>query len=170
MAYDSITVWASHLNIPLVTAIATILGNDVFFGACILFLAFVAEKGKKRNRLLVSLLLIYALGFAAKHFFPFARPCADLAAKIRCPTSPSFPSTTTLMAFAVAMAGRKKRTKWLFVGLALFIGFTRIYLGVHTLADVLGGMALGITAYYGLELAWRHLPENLKKPFADFLE
>ena len=62
----------------------------------------------------------------------------------------SFPSGHTQSAAgtfgAIAATERKRWLKWLCIALAVLVGFSRMYLGVHTPADVLvgGGMAVAL--------------------------
>jgi undecaprenyl-diphosphatase len=61
------------------------------------------------------------------------------------PKDPSFPSGHTAIAFAAATVLSYYRPKWApaFFLLAVAIGFSRIYVGVHYPLDVLGGAVLG---------------------------
>ena len=74
------------------------------------------------------------------------------------------------MAFALAAALWKKQKGWIYTAFALFVAFTRVYLGVHTLVDVSGGMVLGVLGYLFVGMAWEKTPEGLKRPFSSFLE
>ena len=72
------------------------------------------------------------------------------------PESPSFPSghsleSMTLYGALGLAAGRRLRRPWLRVSAAvlglclpLLIGFSRVYLGVHYLTDVLAGWGVGL--------------------------
>ena len=61
-------------------------------------------------------------------------------------TSLSFPSSHAANNAAVAtlITARYPRVKWIFIGLALLVGYSRIYVGVHYPLDVLGGFLVGI--------------------------
>jgi membrane-associated phospholipid phosphatase len=62
------------------------------------------------------------------------------------PDSPAFPSghAATAFAAAVALAAFTHRTLWLpLLAVAGLVGYSRIWLGVHHVSDVIGGAALG---------------------------
>jgi glycosyltransferase 2 family protein len=64
-------------------------------------------------------------------------------------TGPGFPSGHTAVATAIAltiMTFLPKRYRWGLVTLALLVGVSRIYLGVHMPLDVVGGFGLGLIA------------------------
>jgi undecaprenyl-diphosphatase len=62
------------------------------------------------------------------------------------PKDPSFPSGHTTIAFAAATVLSYYRPRWTpaFFLLAVAIGFSRVYVGVHYPLDVLGGAILGL--------------------------
>ena len=59
-----------------------------------------------------------------------------------------------------------KKWAWLFVSIAILVGMSRMYLGVHYPSDVLGGFALGgfiaIFVKYLVEILKNKYTENLK--------
>jgi len=168
--YDIITLSTSQLNIPLLTAVAKLIDNDLLFPAILLFLAFMAEQGKRRNRLVLTLGVIFLLGTGVKYLAHEIRPCSTILSKVQCPSDYSFPSSHVVLAFALAAALWKKPNGWIYTIFAVFVAFTRVYLGVHTLFDVFGGMAIGILGNSVVEIAWGKIPSDFKKPVSDFLE
>lgn len=70
-----------------------------------------------------------------------------------------FPSGHTSSAFAVwgglAVVFRRRWLAWLAALMIALIAFSRLYLGVHFLADILGGAALGGLVLLAAWLLWR---------------
>jgi len=70
-----------------------------------------------------------------------------------------FPSShaTNSFALAVLLGWAWPRRRWAFIGLALLISYSRIYLGVHYPGDILGGAALGSLIAGLLLISYREL-------------
>lgn len=69
----------------------------------------------------------------------------------------SFPSDHMTTASAVAwtfVLGRKRLMAILFVGMALMIGWARVYLGVHFPLDIAGSVVVAGLAHAGLASLW----------------
>ena len=70
----------------------------------------------------------------------------------------SFPSdhaiASTSIVLAWAMNGMR-RWLWVFVGLAALICFSRIYVGMHYVSDIIGGMAVALFAVWVVKLVYR---------------
>lgn len=68
--------------------------------------------------------------------------------------SGSFPSNHALnnAAAAVIASAFYPRLRWLFWSLVVLIAFTRVYVGVHWVSDVVGGAAIGAIA--GMAMLW----------------
>lgn len=116
----------------------------LLFVACIMYL-FNRKEGLS---LLFLFILSGALNIVLKQFFHLPRPCQiDPSVGILCFQTFGFPSgaaqTGTLIA---GIALSKCRSSWLKIAGVLFgllLCFSRIYLGVHFITDVLGGIAVG---------------------------
>ena len=65
------------------------------------------------------------------------------------------------MFFYLVLRPIKKRVWWIIFGWVILVAYSRIYLGVHYLGDILGGMLLGLilgsVAYWMYALAHRKL-------------
>ena len=100
---------------------------------------------------LISLMLVIASVQFVKLVYPQDRPCNagfDNGHKIECPATSSFPSTHTasaavLIPFTIGTP--------IFIPSVLFcalVAFSRMYLGLHYLLDVLVATAVGISGYF----------------------
>ncbi len=108
-----------------------------------------------------------------KPAFARERPCHQLedvrVVQDRCGSDFGFPSNHATNGMAVAVAAAlalpRRRILWAFFGLAVLVGFSRVYLGVHFPGDVLAGFAIGSVLgaftywlYRNLSSRWLPLP------------
>jgi undecaprenyl-diphosphatase len=126
--------------------IATQLGNPitVFFIAAILF-----WMGKEKKSFTVATLIVISgfVGGALKIIIARPRPSGINILEIE--KTFSMPSTHSTMSWALAtyafIATKiNKNSKYILIILALLVGVSRIYLGVHYLSDVIVGLFIGI--------------------------
>lgn len=103
--------------------------------------------------LVTAIGLIGPLNTALKHFFGRVRPdFAQGGARLASLSYPSGHSSgiATLVTVALVMAwplmaaAARRRALVAGIALAVLVGLTRMWLGVHFLSDVLGGWALGV--------------------------
>ena len=77
---------------------------------------------------------------------------------------------TVLFGFLAVMVGSELRAGlrwplyWAALLLAVLVGFSRLYLGVHWLSDVAGGVLLGVLWIAALGIAYRHHPHGYPPP------
>lgn len=111
--------------------------------------------GGRKGRIMVVmalllLLITNAVSEGLKLWFQRPRPCVALEAVhllVGCSTSNfSFPSShaTNVTAQALLFASAYRRLALPLFVLAAIIGYSRIYVGVHYPADVVGGVLLGL--------------------------
>jgi len=108
---------------------------------------------------LVSGALCYILGNLIKFLFRFPRPYDVLSARIIGPWHVgefSFPSSTTMLAFGLALPFliEKSKFRYFFLTLAILVGFTVIYTGFHFPRDVLAGIFFSILIVFLLKKAY----------------
>ena len=138
-ALDQVIPWVTHL------------GSHIAVGVLLVF-SFILLR--KRNTLLYLVLLygiqsgvVYGLKFLIQRKRPFVylETMSKLSKGPGEVLDPSFPSAHTLYAFMMAtlLATWFPRYRILFYIAAGFIGWTRIYLGVHFPTDVIAGGLLG---------------------------
>ncbi|MBU0586094.1 phosphatase PAP2 family protein [Candidatus Micrarchaeota archaeon] len=158
---DILTLWISSINIQILTDIAAFLNSEVVLSLITAGLVLCGERRpEKLKKIFFAAVLVLILTMSLKFLFAIERPCAELNAKIVCPTDYSFPSGHTLLVFTVAIAFLNKRSFPFYLVFALFVAFTRIYLGVHTIEDVAGGIALAPFVYYITDQVWINMRWN----------
>jgi len=115
--------------------------------ALLAFLLVLRFSTHRASPLFLSLVLSYFAVNILKAVISFPRPCTELAAKVACPLTGSFPSghSTIAGAFILSSVGTPLFPLFLLIGGFAF--FSRIYLGLHTFGDVAAGLAIGVVLY-----------------------
>ncbi|MEO5500750.1 MAG: phosphatase PAP2 family protein [Ginsengibacter sp.] len=136
---------------------STYLGDGLFCVA--LGLLFFLFKKKYLGLMVISSYLLS--GFVAqvlKYFILEARPAVffekikydNFITDVTLHNYHSFPSGHTASAFALAailsFSVKNKFYSLLFLGIAILVGYSRIYLGQHFLDDVLAGAVVGVVS------------------------
>lgn len=135
-----------------------IFGAEYIIFATFILIFFFALKGgiREKKALLLSLIAIpiVVLIIKAIHLFYFeprpfiTHPISPLITYTR--VDASFPSRHTALMFAVAFSYLFYKSRWggIFASLALWVGISRIYVGVHYPIDILGGIIAALIAVY----------------------
>ncbi|MES2529124.1 MAG: phosphatase PAP2 family protein [Bdellovibrionota bacterium] len=94
-------------------------------------------------------LLVWAINWFLKRKFKRDRPCTrrkDILALVKMPPCDSFPSShagSTFSFFFILLWWEFPEAQWFGVWAAI-VSFSRMYLGVHYLSDILGGILVGL--------------------------
>lgn len=100
-----------------------------------------------RAHMAAALMAAFLLTLALKPVVAQARPCwLGTLSAVPCPADYSMPSMHAAIAFALAFACLRRRIFPVIYTGALLVALSRLALGVHTLADVTAGMAIGLVA------------------------
>ncbi len=178
------------LSHPLLDAVMPwFSGNPLFMPALLVALGLLLWRGGARGRVCVVLLvLLLAAGNGLvdllKETVGRPRPFADLPevrlllGRGRSMSMPSGHAFNWFLGLAV-LAGYYRRSVWFMLPLALAVGYSRVYCGVHYPSDVLVGAVLGLGLGGGgvwladrlwraagrrwFPLWWRQLP-SLRRP------
>lgn len=116
-------------------------------------------------RLIYIFMLSSVVNVALKTYFGLPRPCQiDEAVGILCSQAPGLPSgaaqTAMLIAGIIFIECHKKIYWYLGLLFALFLCFSRVYLGLHYFTDILGGLIVGGAL---LLIYWKLFPVIEKK-------
>ncbi len=153
--------WMSSLHWPVVTPV---MKGLTFAGAAgLVWIVLGAAAAAWLRRPLAFVAVIVAIEAASfvdgvlKSAVGRARPFVGdprVHPSIALPHDPSMPSGHAMNAFAgaVLLAAVVPRARWPLLGLAVLIGLSRVYLGVHFPSDVIAGAILG--AAIGAAAAW----------------
>lgn len=147
---------------------STHLGDGALFGVLVIIFAFL-----KRRMILVWLLsgiLTFLVTFLFKKilFHGSYRPAMDVGIDslhwvegVKVALWGTFPSGHTITVFAIAtvlcLYCRNSKLQYVWIALALIVGYSRVYLSLHFLVDVFVGSLFGIliglismTAFYNI--------------------
>lgn len=152
-----VSLFFSGINCPAIDFLMVLFSTVAEFGAIYIVISlclFIFKKDRKQAIvILVSLLLSVVFCHVLKDIFDRTRPFIELGIDIIVspPLGSSFPSahSSTAFTFAAVMVWfYGKRSPWLAISsvvLADFVAFSRIWLCVHYVSDVVAGSLFGIT-------------------------
>ncbi len=123
-----------------------------YFSLVIVGLLILYYKRKLIFRFLIAFgivgIVTYLIKIAVRRFRPFT--ISDIAGLIPDQSGFSFPSGHVVFAFFCLGFIWKdfKRFRYIWLVIAILIGFSRLYVGVHYLSDVIGGVLVGL--FFGM--------------------
>ena len=184
---EALTLWEhgillfiqEHIRTPFLDGFmkaVTFLGNGGWFFILLGVLLLFFKRTRRYGAVMLAALAVdfIILNLGLKNLVQRVRPYDqfhDLILIVSRPSDFSFPSGHSGAAFASAFAllfslpRGEKRWGWAMTALAVLIGFSRLYVGVHFPTDVLGGMAVGFFSALAVCLTYRKI-QRKKAPEA----
>lgn len=159
----NILAWIGEHRTDWLTSLmsaVTFAGSEIFLIGivCILYWCISRKTG---DRMLLTLFSGIVVNQYLKVIFCVPRPWVRservkvVPSAIEDATGYSFPSGHTANAVStfggISRIDRMKKYGWIFWGIAILIGFSRMYLGVHTPQDVLVSLVLGAILIFIME-------------------
>ncbi len=139
-----LTALISSWSNSVVTVVARFFHE--YWGLGVFFLPAGLLFARKKKALVLALALALLLVPVLKSVYAQPRPCANL--KVECEQDYGFPSAHAVVAFVFAAASVGSWLFFLFLPAAVFVAFSRVYLGVHSFEQVAGGVALGVVLFF----------------------
>ena len=140
---------------PIITDIG--YWKTPLLAAWLCLMIFGGKKGRITGIvLIVSIILIDLFNsYPLKFLFARIRPCnalLDVRTLVPTSTTYSFPSShaSNIFGLATILSSKYKSFRFYFFSVALVVGISRIYVGVHYPFDVLAGAAVGILCGLGM--------------------
>ncbi len=147
-----------------VFSVVTKLGEETVFLVVLMIVIWCVNK-KFGYRFLAMFLVGTFLHLLLKGIFAVPRPWEidpgfqPVESAIAAASGYSFPSghtlTACLVCFGLAQLSKKKWAYAIAAVLTVLVGFSRLYLGVHTILDVGVGLALGLLIFFAFVLIFR---------------
>ena len=162
-----------HIQNGLLDTLMTVITERAYLFFLPFFLWFLLKDRKKT--LLVLLLALVSLtvsdwvGNSLKYYFERVRPChvaEGVRVLVGCSNSFSMPSNHATNAFAFAipfLVMFQNKLRHAFLAVALLVGISRIYVGVHYPSDVLAGALLGSALALSVVWLYKWSSDNAKE-------
>lgn len=143
---------------PALLAFSIFINDQEYLAAAIGILAGLALFSR-RKVFFEAAATVGLSSFALKLFFHQARPCLEQAAMVACPPDFGFPSGHAAFSGLLLAGSLGSPWAWIVAPIALLVSYSRIYVGVHTPEQVVGGFALAVAVYLAV---WRLNAEGNK--------
>lgn len=137
----------------IITFLASFLIWFMFLGLFILYFVNGRVKREEVLHALISALIAWGFSQMIKSLFPTERPFEiyeTIPMTMTVPFDGAFPSGHTASTFAMAFSIwlHDKKVGFIFIFLAVLVGYARIASRVHFPGDVIGGAAVGVLTAY----------------------
>lgn len=157
---DKATYFVYSLNNPVLDFVSNLINSQAFLIIAIGFLIVLFERKERDfariSKILFIIFIAYILTDGLKNVFAVQRPCtSEIVSKIPCPADFSFPSGHVIIVTSVMFAYIMRKEFVVFWFFTVLVAFARIYLGVHTLVDVAGSIALAPLIFHFSNVLWR---------------
>lgn len=133
------------------------VAGAIFSALLVVALSFIFREQRKIPFIMTAIMVALLLGLASKSFLQEERPCVETPGKIPCPLDFALPSLHALLAFTLVVLSVGSRSFAAYLVFALFIAFSRVYLGVHTISEVAAGLAMALFACVMNEMIWKRM-------------
>lgn len=171
--------WVNRHNSPFLDNVfwlITLLGEDGIWLVPIVVYLYQYFKQKKdvKNKAIMLIIIWITKGIISvtlKNLFNLPRPMEVYEASgrfihvidgLEIHHWQSFPSGHTFTAFAFAcyfmLVAKNNVLGYVWLGLAMLVGYSRVYLFQHFPRDVFAGSILGVAVVLGIILLWRERP------------
>lgn len=114
----------------------------VFFSLLLFFFS------RERKVFVAALFLVLATGVVAKSFIAEPRPCVEIPGRVVCPTDFGSPSAHAAVAIVLLLGAIGTTLFSPYLVLFLVICLSRVWLGVHSVDQVIAGIAFGALMYF----------------------
>lgn len=139
-----------------------VFGAEYLIFLTLLFTILLAVKGSAKEKKVIFLSVVglavaEAVITLIRIFYKEPRPFItypELQTLVKHGKDLAFPSTHTTIMSVITSAYYFYKSKWapLFLILTLWVGFSRIFVGVHYPLDIIGGLATGLVA---VSITWQ---------------
>lgn len=163
---DLISNYIYSIQNPTLAIVGQLINNNIIYFFLLIGIVVIFEReNEKRAKILIAIFVALVSCILIKNALARDRPCVDF---LWCPQDYSFPSIHSATAFTLMMGFLRKQKFPLILLFSLFVAFTRINIGVHTIEDVSGALPIAILAYYFVHIYWSELlswKEKIKDRF-----
>lgn len=170
----SVQNWILKIRTPSMTSaikIITYLGSFSILAGLTVLLIIIPYTRKKYGYPIAAALCVSALvNIILKNIFCRPRPDGMIVAEVgySFPSGHAQGSAAFFVALILLLLMNVKRLRIIpliitCIIIPIVVGFTRIYLGVHYIGDVIAGFALGASVAIGMVVLWFMVGEMLKK-------